>query len=156
MYQAPFQGRLWCSGIADGRTKPQMQRPGHTGRKALAKKKSCTKLPSHTAQKSFKSEHQDHNPRKALILAPKYSASFKPLQTFSDCILNAAPCVWLVSLFLNMSLSLSWNRCQSTQHSTAPLHCCRIDCKKKSKSRPRSAFRALPYLWLKLSRLKPH
>ena len=44
-------------------------------------------------------------------------ASFKPLQTFSDCILNAARCVCLVSLFWNMSLSLSWNRCQSTQHS---------------------------------------
>ena len=26
---------------------------------------------------------------------------------------------------------------------TAPLHCCHIDCKKNSKSRPRSAFRAL-------------
>ena len=67
--QSMLQGRLCCSGIADGlqawgwqlaavrlppgpgcefgrgtQTKPQMQRPGHTGRKALAKKKTLQSM----------------------------------------------------------------------------------------------------------------
>ena len=92
--------------------------------------------------KTFKSEHQDHNPRKALILAPKYSASFKPLQTFSDCILSCAVRLPGVIVLEHVAF-IVLEPLPINPTFTAPLHCCHIDCKKNSKSRPRSAFRAL-------------
>ena len=80
--------------------------------------------------------------KKALILAPKYSASFKPLQTFSDCILSCAVRLPGVIVLEHVAF-IVLEPLPINPTFTAPLYCCYNRLQKNSKSRPRSAFRAL-------------